>query len=102
MSDFQSVNNLGTMDINKTIEQRASQYGKFVDTAGVAQGLKNVLRYQLRIRQKHLESDQQEALEMILHKIARIINGNENNVDSWHDIAGYAKLVEDRLNGNAR
>ena len=32
---------------------------------------------------------------MILHKLARILNGDPNYVDSWHDIAGYAILVED-------
>jgi len=44
-----------------------------------------------------LDADQQEALEMIAHKIARILNGDPNYVDSWVDIAGYAKLVADRL-----
>jgi len=39
---------------------------------------------------------------MILHKIARIVNGDPDYTDSWHDIAGYAKLVEDRLNGIGR
>ena len=36
---------------------------------------------------------------MILHKIGRILNGDPNYADSWHDIAGYAKLVEDELSG---
>jgi len=31
-----------------------------------------------------------------------ILNGDPNYVDSWVDIAGYAKLVADRLEGNAR
>lgn len=88
--------------IEDTLTQRGNQYGKFVDQAAAAQALKNQLRYQLRVRNKHLDPDMQESLEMILHKIARIINGNENYVDSWHDIAGYAKLVEDRLNGVVR
>jgi hypothetical protein len=39
---------------------------------------------------------QREALDMILHKIARIVNGNPNETDHWHDIAGYATLVEQR------
>jgi hypothetical protein len=49
-----------------------------------------------------LDSDQKEALEMIVHKIARILNGDPNYADSWVDIAGYAKLVADRLEGVAR
>jgi hypothetical protein len=36
---------------------------------------------------------------MICHKLGRIAAGDIDYADSWHDIAGYAKLVEDRLNG---
>jgi len=34
---------------------------------------------------------------MICHKISRIVNGDPNYKDSWHDIIGYAKLIEDKL-----
>jgi hypothetical protein len=40
-------------------------------------------------------------LDMICHKIGRIINGDPDYADSWHDIAGYAQLVANRLNGVA-
>ena len=46
-----------------------------------------------------LEPDQREALEMLALKIARILNGDPNYADSWHDVAGYATLVADRLQG---
>lgn len=49
-----------------------------------------------------LQPDQQEALDMICHKIGRILNGDPDYADSWHDIAGYAQLVADRLNGVTR
>jgi hypothetical protein len=42
-----------------------------------------------KVRWLQLQPMHREALEMIVHKIGR--------ADSWHDIAGYAKLVEDRL-----
>ena len=90
------------MSVDQTLTERGDRYGKFVNQASASQALKNVLSHQLRIRQKHLDPDMQEALEMILHKIARIINGDPNYTDSWHDIGGYAKLVEDRLNGIER
>jgi len=35
-------------------------------------------------------------------KLSCIVNGNPDKVDSWVDIAGYATLVSDRLQGNAR
>jgi len=40
---------------------------------------------------------QKESLEMIQHKTARILNGDPNYADSWHDIAGYATLIDDML-----
>ena len=38
-----------------------------------------------------------EALEMNAHKTARILNGDFLYSDSYHDIIGYTKLVEDEL-----
>jgi hypothetical protein len=49
-----------------------------------------------------LYPDQLQALDMIVTKIGRILTGNPSHLDSWIDIAGYAKLVSDRLQGNAR
>jgi len=43
--------------------------------------------------------DHKEALEMIQHKIARILNGDPNYADSWQDIAGYAQLIVKRIEG---
>lgn len=42
-----------------------------------------------------LKPYQAEALEMIAHKMARIVNGDPDYADSWRDIQGYAKLGED-------
>jgi hypothetical protein len=54
------------------------------------------------ILEKHLTDDQLEALEMICHKLARIINGDPAYSDSWRDIGGFAVLVADRLDGVVR
>lgn len=37
------------------------------------------------------------SLYMIAHKMARIVTGNPDTEDHWDDIAGYAKLVADRI-----
>lgn len=47
-----------------------------------------------------IDEDMAEALFMIAHKIGRIVNGDPWYADSWIDIAGYAKLVADRLENN--
>lgn len=85
--------------VDQTLRDRGSRYGKFTGHAEVTQRLKDVAATELRKRSKVLADDQQEALDMIFHKIGRIINGDADYADSWHDIAGYAKLVDDRLNG---
>jgi hypothetical protein len=91
-----------TDHIDETLDRRHETYGYFIHLAGVSQQLKKVLFHELATRNKDLGPDQIEALEMILHKIARIVNGDENHIDSWHDISGYATLVADRLKGNVR
>jgi len=44
-----------------------------------------------------LAADQRQALTVIADKIARMLNGDPNYRDNWHDILGYAKLVDDRM-----
>lgn len=85
------------MDLNETLKDRGGKYGPFTGHAEVTQRFKALLTEELLKRKKPLADDQQEALDMIFHKIGRIVNGDPNYADSWVDIAGYAKLVADRL-----
>jgi hypothetical protein len=89
-------------DVDETLDERAQDYGKFKDGAALMQGIKRLLADHAAKHDKTFADDQWEALEMIVHKMARIVNGNPDKVDSWVDIAGYATLVADRLQGNAR
>lgn len=91
-----------THDINTTLTERGQRYGTFQGHAEISQQLKGVLMKFEAERGCDLDPDQREALGMICHKIARILNGDPDYADSWHDIAGYAQLVADRLNGVAR
>lgn len=88
-------------DIDETLQQRGSRYGLFENQAEVSQDLKSTVNVHLRRRGKWLQPFQKEALELICHKMARIINGDENYDDSWADIAGYATLVAKRLQGKS-
>ena len=85
------------MDVDATLAERGKRYGSFAGHAVIAQNLKQYIHEELDERVKTLAPDQLEALDMIAHKIARIINGDPDYADSWLDIAGYAKLVADRL-----
>ena len=83
------------MSINKTLEQRGERYGKFKDVAATTYALQEILRNAKN--HKHMTDDQVIALDMICNKMARIVNGDPDYTDNWHDIAGYATLVEQEL-----
>lgn len=86
-------------DLNTTLQERGARYGRFTEHAEATQQLKAIVRiYANRRPVGFLACDQQEALDMICHKIGRILCGDPNWADSWHDIAGYAQLVANRLN----
>ncbi len=87
-------------DLNQILNERGDRYGRFADHARIAQRLKGTMVTQPKWL--HLAADQREALEMIQHKVARILNGDPDYPDSWIDIAGYAQLVADRLQGVSR
>lgn len=89
-------------NVNGILNERGSRYGNFLDHAAITQGIKGLIAGYLEDNNKVLAHDQQEALDMIAHKIGRIINGDPDYVDSWVDIAGYAQLVADRLQGKVR
>jgi transposase-like protein len=89
-------------NVDAILNERGNTYGSFEDVANVAQEFKNIAYDSLKARQKTIYADQAEALDMIFSKIARIINGNPDQIDSWVDIAGYAQLVADRLQGKVR
>ena len=82
-------------DIAATLEQRGSRYGSFDGHARITQNLKRAMADSPNWND--LADDQRETLEMVAHKIGRILNGDPDYDDSWVDIAGYAKLVADRL-----
>lgn len=84
-----------TVDVGAVLVQRGNRYGAFTGHAKITQKLKDVMRD--TDNWTKLTNDQKESLEMIVHKIGRILNGDPNYDDSWIDIAGYAKLVGDRL-----
>ena len=91
-----------TTNINAVLNERGERYGKFVEHASLTQQFKTIMREHSAVNEKFMDDDQTEALEMIFHKIARILNGDPDYADSWVDIAGYAQLVADRLNGFSR
>lgn len=89
-------------NVNTTLDERGSQYGSFMEGANIAIRLKGIMHNAIARNDAHLFPDQILALDMIAVKLSRIVNGNAAHRDSWLDIAGYAKLVADRLGGISR
>lgn len=87
--------------INQLLAERERRYGSFQRHAQISQELKGVVTHHVHDLDRRLDEDMAEALSMICHKIARIINGDAKYVDNWDDIAGYATLVADRLRGES-
>lgn len=84
-----------TQPIDDTLAERGSRYGDFEGHALITQTLKNTMV--LTPKWHTLALDQREALDMVMHKVGRILNGDPNYIDSWTDIIGYTRLVEKRL-----
>jgi hypothetical protein len=89
-------------NVDRTLDARAENYGKFKEGAALMQSIKRAMSEHAARHGKTFADDQWEALEMIVHKIGRIVNGNPDVVDHWVDIAGYATLIVDRLEGHPR
>jgi hypothetical protein len=78
-------------EINNILQERGERYGPFETTALISQQLKMMM--QESPKWNRLTSVQRESLEMIQHKIARMLNGDPDYIDNWVDIIGYATLV---------
>lgn len=77
------------------LNERQRTHGDYTEHALITQELKHTIQGTTRYWQ--LQPTQREALDMITHKIGRILAGDPNFKDHWDDIAGYARLVAERL-----
>lgn len=81
--------------IEEVLNQRQTTYGSFTKNAEVSQMLKYFMAQGTNYKQMPMAH--REALEMIVHKIARIVNGDPNYIDNWVDIIGYSQLVIEEI-----
>jgi len=83
------------MSVDATLQERGSRYGTIEGNASTTQAMMDVVAQSPRAGE--LTDVHMECLHMIFHKIARMVNGDPWYADNAHDIAGYAKLLEDYL-----
>lgn len=89
-----------TDNLSATLEQRGNRYGEFSEHARATQSLKRAMRDFNPEKWDALSDSAKESLEMVAHKIGRILNGDPLYADSWVDIAGYTQLVATDLQKN--
>lgn len=78
------------------LDEREQQHGNYDSFAKIYGGLR-------KVSDSHAEKltwQQQIAVEMMLFKIARILNNGANHQDNYQDIAGYAMLGGGLYNPN--
>jgi hypothetical protein len=83
------------MTIEKILEERAKTHGDYTETAVAQQAIKTAIRS--GPNWDSLPDIIKESLEMIAHKLGRIVAGNPYVVDHYRDIVGYSTLVIDRI-----
>ena len=79
-------------DISATLDEREQTYGDYSMLAQSVEQMESFVK-SLPGWQKASPAHRESA-HMIIQKLARAFNGNPHYSDSWHDIAGYAKLAE--------
>lgn len=84
-------------DMDALMVERKSQHGDFSDHARIAQKLKQTMWLEAGVKWEQLSHTQREALEMVMHKIARILAGDQNFADHWLDAEGYLRIARERL-----
>ena len=84
--------------ISDTLDERGKRYGNYLNQTEISNDLRT--RMMNTPGWEDMEVDMEDALTMIAVKISRILNGDPFYSDNWADIAGYATLVQERLDGN--
>jgi hypothetical protein len=82
------------LDINTILTERGNRYnlnGTYYDHGYTVQKMKDAMREHKGWDK--LPPDMRETLDMVQHKIGRILNGDPFYLDNWDDIVGYVTLV---------
>lgn len=82
-------------NIEDILTERSKTHGEYATHCKMAQDMKVVVRNSPNSAK--LTPAMMDGLDMIIHKVARVLNGNPFHKDHWDDIAGYATLVSKEL-----
>ena len=89
-------NDTQTDSVKSTLAERGKSYGSYLDQSCIAENLMRQMEQEEGW--KKFPPTHRQAARMIAIKLARLLNGDPDHADSWHDIAGYATLAEQNCN----
>ena len=89
MSAITSDGDKAKPDVDSILQERGKKYGDYGKMAGIAQDIKRRMRDGTKFH--GLSVKEQESLDLIATKIARVVEGG-GTADEWLDIQGYANL----------
>ena len=75
------------------LKERGGTHGPWLLQSRISENLWQIMLS----TDKAYSPSQAQALHMICTKLGRIVAGNEDEIDHWRDIAGYATLVANDL-----
>ena len=89
------------MSIEETLEERGKVYGDYKGGSELRADIMEIieLRY-MAVHGKNMDKLMKVYIYDIVNKLSRLAVTPDHR-DTWHDIAGYAKLVEEALNGES-
>ena len=84
-------------EIEAILRDRQKTHGDWYTNATFSREIKTVVLHAIQLRRTRsyegFTDNQLEALDMIAHKLGRILAGDAAYEDHWLDIAGYAVLA---------
>jgi hypothetical protein len=92
--DHDALTAASAPDLGSVLAVRRTTHGEYSEHARIAQRLKTIMRNTANY--PSMNEYEAETLDMIAHKIGRILAGDPHYHDHWLDIAGYASLTANR------
>lgn len=89
------TNQLGYIDTKELITEREKTHGDWKKQSTLAWVIKTAIHQSTNWKSERLSPPRKEALDQALIKIARICEGDPNNLDHWDDACGYLRLGRD-------
>ncbi len=86
---------MSEQNMQQLLNERGKRYGEYREHARITQAIKRAMADSPNWG--ILSDDKRETLDMLAHKLGRILNGDPEYEDSWIDCVGYITLTLQEL-----